>query len=92
MCIISNSEYHQNISEIDKLLQENVGKDVLIRLKNNISVQGKLKNFDQHLNLSLNDGNVKTKDGTEQFQDVLLRGSDILVVSLSRYIHSKLKK
>lgn len=91
MCIISNSEYNQNISEIDKLLQKNVGKDILIRLKNNITVQGKLKNFDQHLNLSLNEGNVKSKEENEQFQNMLLRGSDVLMISLSSYTHSKLK-
>lgn len=92
MFIISYNEYGQNISEIDKLLQQNVGKDVLIRLKNNVTIQGKLKNFDQHLNLSLHDGNVKSKDGIEPFQNVLLRGSDVLVISLSSYTHSKFKK
>ena len=91
MYIISNTENTQNLSEIDKLLQENVGKEVLIRLKNNISVQGKLKNFDQHLNLSLKDGIVKSNEKTNPFQDVLLRGSDVLMVSLSSYTHSKLK-
>ncbi|MBA4454095.1 MAG: hypothetical protein H2B05_04040, partial [Nitrosopumilaceae archaeon] len=41
-------------------MQQNVGKEVLIRLKSNITAKGKLKNFDQHLNLSLKDGNVKS--------------------------------
>ena len=92
MCIISNSEHIQNISEIDKLLQQNVGKDVLIQLKNNITVQGKLKNFDQHLNLSLKDGKVWSKEENQQFKDMLLRGSEILMVSLSNFSYSKLRK
>jgi small nuclear ribonucleoprotein len=80
--IISNNEYNQNLSEIDKLLQQTIGKDVLIRLKNNITVKGKLKSFDHHLNLFLNEGKIESKEGTEQLQDMLLRGSDVLVVSI----------
>ena len=91
MCIISNSEFSQNLSEIDKLLQQNVGKEVLIRLKSNITAKGRLKNFDQHLNLSLKDGKVKSEEKTELFDNMLLRGSDILMVSLSNYDYSKLK-
>ena len=91
MCIISSSEFSQNLSEIDKLLQQNVGKEVLIRLKSNITVKGKLKNFDQHLNLSLKDGRVKSEEKTELFDNMLLRGSDILMVSLPNYDYSKLK-
>jgi small nuclear ribonucleoprotein len=90
--IISNNQSSQNSSEIDKLLQNNVGKDVFIRLKNNIAVKGKLKNFDQHLNLSLKDGFVKSKEETESFQEMLLRGSDILIVAPSVYDNSNLEK
>ena len=92
MCIISNSEFSQNPSEIDKLLQQNVGKEVLIRLKSNITAKGQLKNFDQHLNLSLKNGNIISKEKTESFDKVLLRGSDILIVSLSNYDYSKPKQ
>ena len=91
MCIISSSEFSQNLSEIDKRLQQNVGNEVLIRLKSNITAKGKLKSFDQHLNLSLKDGNVKSEEKTELFENMLLRGSDILMVSLSNYDYSKLK-
>lgn len=82
MWIISNNEYTQNLSEIDKLLQKNIGKDVSIHLKNNIVVHGKLKNFDQHLNLSLKEGSVKSSEKVEHLHDILLRGSDVLMVSL----------
>ncbi len=81
MCTISYSENNQ-VSEIDKLLQQNVGKDLLIKLKNNVTVQGKLKNFDQHMNLTLKNGNVEFSNETKPFQDMLVRGSEILMVSL----------
>jgi small nuclear ribonucleoprotein len=80
--IISDNQSNQNLSEIDKLLQQNIGKDVLVRLKNNITVHGKLKNFDQHLNLFLNEGRIESKEGTEKLQEMLLRGSDVLVISI----------
>jgi small nuclear ribonucleoprotein (snRNP)-like protein len=69
VCIISNSEFSQNVSEIDKLLQQNVGKEVLIRLKSNITAKGKLKNFDQHLNLSLKENRqyYDTKKRIQQY-------------------------
>lgn len=92
MCIISNSEYTQNVSEIDKLLQQNVGQDLLVRLKNNMTVQGKLKNFDQHLNLSLSNGITNFKEKNEEFEETLLRGSNIMIISFSRYTSSNLKK
>ena len=82
MYIISDNQSNQNLSEIDKLLQQNIGKDVLVRLKNNITVHGKLKNFDQHLNLFLNEGRIESKEGTEKLQEMLLRGSDVLVISI----------
>ena len=80
---ITSEEYTRSVSEIDKLLQQNVGKRLLVRLKNNITVQGNLKNFDQHLNLTLNDGEMESKETVEQFNKMLLRGSEILIVSFS---------
>ncbi len=80
---ITSEEYTRSVSEIDNLLQQNVGKRLLVRLKNNITVQGNLKNFDQHLNLTLNDGEMESKETVEQFNKMLLRGSEILIVSFS---------
>lgn len=82
MLIITRNENIQNISEIDKILQENVGKDLFIRLKNHITVHGKLKNFDQHLNLILKDGNITSEEGNEKFQETLLRGSNIVMIAI----------
>jgi len=80
--IISSSENSQNVSEIDKILQQNVGKDLFIRLKNHTTVHGKLKNFDQHLNLILKEGNITSDEGDEKFQETLLRGSNIVMIAI----------
>ena len=64
------------------LLNRSVGQQVLIRLKNNMSVRGKVTSFDAHMNLvlenaeELDDGELKAKLGT-----ILLRGGNIIFVS-----------
>ena len=64
------------------LLNRSVGQQVLIRLKNNMSVRGKVTSFDAHMNLvlenaeELEDGELKTKLGT-----ILLSGGNIIFVS-----------
>ena len=64
------------------LLNKSVGQQVLIRLKNNMSVRGKVTSFDAHMNLvlenaeELDDGELKAKLGT-----ILLRGGNIIFVS-----------
>ena len=65
------------------LLNKSLGQHVLVRLKNNMSVRGKIVAFDAHMNLVMegseelsNDGELRTKLGT-----ILLRGGNILFVS-----------
>jgi small nuclear ribonucleoprotein len=65
------------------LLNKSLGQHVLVRLKNNISVRGKIVAFDAHMNLVMegseeldNGGELKAKLGT-----ILLRGGNIIFVS-----------
>ena len=82
------SEEVQNLSEIEKLLKKNIGREILIKLKNNITVNGKLRIFDQHMNLTLKKGTI-SGEIKEDFEDLLIRGSDILVVILLEIPRSK---
>ncbi len=68
--------------EISTLMNNNKNKVILLRLRNNKTVRGNLQDFDIHMNLTLDDAedisdNVTTKLGT-----ILLRGDNILAVSL----------
>ncbi|MGC8710269.1 MAG: LSm family protein [Candidatus Micrarchaeia archaeon] len=64
------------------LLNKAIGQQVLIRLKNNMEIRGRVTSFDVHMNIVLEDaeeldeGNLKVKLGT-----ILLRGGNILFVS-----------
>ena len=64
------------------LLNESIGKNVLVELKGNLSFRGKLKAFDVHMNVVLEDaekfeaGELKSKVGK-----ILLRGDTVLFIS-----------
>ncbi len=69
-------------SEINKILDDCVNKVILIKLKNHTIIQGNLKAFDPHMNLCLSDTQDITEDKAKNLDKIILRGDNILVVSL----------
>jgi len=71
-------------SDIVKMLDVCVNKAILIKLKNHTTIRGNLQAFDQHMNLIL----TKTEDITEEkaksLDKIVLRGDNILIVSLPK--------
>ncbi len=71
-------------SEIVKTLGGCINKVVLIKLRNNQIIQGKLQTFDEHMNLILidseeiNDGKIKNLD------KIILRGNNVVIISLPK--------
>jgi len=64
------------------LLNESVGKDVLVRLKGNIQIRGNLKAFEVHMNIVLE--NAEELDGENpktKFGRIILRGDNIILIS-----------
>jgi len=68
--------------EITTLMNNSKDKVVLLRLRNTRTVQGILKDFDIHMNLTLEDAEDVTDEKHEKIGKVLLRGDNILLVSL----------
>jgi small nuclear ribonucleoprotein len=65
-----------------QLLEESIGKIVLVRLKGGKSLRGKLKGFDQHLNLVLEE-TEDTTDGenVRKLGVIIVRGDNVIIIS-----------
>jgi len=68
--------------EISTLMANSKGKVVLLRLRNDRTLQGVLQDFDIHMNLTLENAEDITEEKHEQLGKILLRGDNLLAVSL----------
>jgi small nuclear ribonucleoprotein len=68
--------------EISTLMNNNKNKMILLRLRNNKTLRGNLNDFDIHLNLTLHDTEDITENPLIKLGTILLRGDNILAVSL----------
>lgn len=78
------------------LLQESIGKIVLVKLKGRRSVRGKIKGFDKQMNIVITDAievieqpnnNNDSEKGKEQEQesqigDALIRGDNVITIAV----------
>ncbi|MFH0861847.1 MAG: LSM domain-containing protein [Candidatus Altiarchaeota archaeon] len=62
-------------------LGELLDNQILVRLKNGMEIRGKLKAFDIHINLVLEDAEFQDGDVGKKFRRVFLRGDMILFIS-----------
>ena len=74
-----------------QLLQESVGKNVLVKLKGRRSVRGKIKGFDKQMNIVIADAietieqtnnNNPEKDLESQIGDTLIRGDNVITIAV----------
>jgi small nuclear ribonucleoprotein len=76
-----------NASRPMELLQNSIGGQVLVELKGKKKIKGKLRGYDQHLNLILEDAeeisvNPETGEQTiEVVKTVIVRGDNVVIVS-----------
>ena len=65
-----------------QILEESLGKVVLVRLKGGKSLRGKLKGFDQHLNLVLEETEDTTEiENIKRLGDIIVRGDNVIIIS-----------
>jgi small nuclear ribonucleoprotein len=62
-------------------LGELLDNQILVRLKNGMEIQGKLKAFDIHINLVMEDAEFKDGEVGKKFKRIFLRGDMILFIS-----------
>ena len=70
--------------EIPTLMNNSKDKVVLLRMKDSTTIQGTLKNFDIHMNLSLEDAEDISDEKPEKLGKILIRGDNILAVSMPK--------
>lgn len=68
--------------EISTLMSNNKNKPVSLRLRNNKTIKGNLQDFDVHMNLTLEDAEDVTEAEPEKLGKILLRGDNILAISI----------
>ena len=65
-----------------KVLDESVGKVVLIKLKGGKVIRGNLQGFDQHMNLALESAEEVSEEGNSKALGTLIvRGDNIIMIS-----------
>jgi small nuclear ribonucleoprotein len=65
-----------------EILEDSLGKAVLIRLKGGKSLRGKLQGFDQHLNLVLEEAEDTTKtEDVKKLGLIIVRGDNVVMIS-----------
>jgi len=70
--------------EISTLMNNSKEKVVLLRLRNTKTIQGILKDFDIHMNLTLEDAEDISDEKPEKLGTILIRGDNILSVSMPK--------
>ena len=68
--------------EISTAMTACQGKSVLLRLRNNKTIQGNLVDFDIHMNLTLDKAEDVTEEKHLNLGKILLRGDNIFAISL----------
>lgn len=65
-----------------QILEESLGKVVLVRLRGGRSLRGRLKGFDQHLNLVLEETeDTSDREKAAKFGTIIVRGDNVVIVS-----------
>ncbi len=65
-----------------QILEESLEKIVLVRLRGGKKLRGKLKGFDQHLNLVLGETDDTTDvENVKKLGDIIVRGDNVIIIS-----------
>ncbi|MCD6324562.1 MAG: RNA-binding protein [Desulfurococcales archaeon] len=64
-----------------RLLSENVGQVVLVKLRGGKLLRGVLRSFDQHLNIVLDNAEEVGDSGNTPLGKVIIRGENVILVS-----------
>jgi len=65
-----------------EVLEESLGKTVLVGLRGGRSLRGKLRGFDQHLNLVLEEtDDITDAEDVKNMGSIIIRGDNVVIIS-----------
>ncbi len=64
-----------------RVLDESIGKVVLIKLKGDKIIRGVLQGFDQHMNILLEESEEVTEESSHKLGTIVLRGDNVILIS-----------
>jgi len=70
--------------EISTLMSNSKDKVVLLRMRNSKTIQGTLKEFDIHMNMTLEDAEDISDEKPEKLGKILIRGDNIISISIPK--------
>ena len=70
--------------EISTLMNNTKDKLVTLKLRNTKTIQGILKEFDIHMNMTLEDAEDVSDEKPEKLGKILIRGDNILTISMDK--------
>lgn len=71
------------------LLGRSLKSQVLVKLKGDRELRGRLRGYDQHLNLILDDAEDLTEQPPQELGTVILRGDNVILLSPSGQTSNK---
>ena len=70
--------------EISTLMNNTKDKLLTLKLRNTKTIQGILKEFDIHMNMTLEDAEDVSDEKPEKLGKILIRGDNILTISMPK--------
>ncbi len=70
--------------EISTLMNNTKDKLLTLKLRNTQTIQGILKEFDIHMNMTLEDAKDVSDEKPEKLGKILIRGDNILTISMDK--------
>ncbi|MEM2089401.1 MAG: LSm family protein [Thermoproteota archaeon] len=64
-----------------ELLQESLGKSIIVKLKGGVKIRGILDGYDPHLNIVLSDAEELKGSETAKLGLIVIRGDNVILIS-----------